>query len=782
MTYSDDLLKERYAAEGETVWEDVFWRVATAVAGDNDQLALEFFNGMSSGAWMPSSPQLWNYGTNRRYSRNGSSCFTLDMGDDLSSFRKADSDAEKIYVASGGAGILLDSVRPRGTFIKHCTEGAMGAMCYGGPARRIEGTTGYITGSGRARGALMMQMGLHHPDVIEFITAKIPTSLGFLDDWRANAIAVLNSSGMEPDTDMKLAIERFYEWSKTKEWPRLEDVYYVIPRHVVDKMFYAGIVRDTGGRVVPVVTDWNTMTTREASRNWSLPLQNCNMSVRASHEFMRSVLEDRPWVLYWFDYGKSDDLPHTKTDFFGKLSDVRDHRLYVDEASGQVSTTPPENAREYRYGVVITTWEGLRDNLSPNKNMWRDTEYARTYREDILPAIAGFSGQIKAKQIWELVCRMAHQHADPGVVFSGTYEDFNPVDSDEYGYRLSNPCSEFVNPPGGSCDLTSINLRRAASMALSSSGKKYSKDFTATTVEDYKKIIDTEMFSLYEKHVYDAARSAAKYIMTAMEYNVAPVEYIHELSKKHFRTVGVGHMGLAEAMLYFHVKYGSEASFSFAAHTQAIIYLAAWDVSFELAREGAAKPKAWDQKRMTRIFKSRVDAAWRYGLPHRIIDALSQLERRVRRGEYASHTCVTSVAPTGSISMIVSWVTGDSTTSGCEPVFSWYTSRQDSNGQLVTTHDMALEYGASGCGVTANDVTPAGHIGVQAAVCAMTCMSVSKTVNLPESSTVQDISDAYVTAWRLGVPGTSVYRDRSKPMQVLSALDCPGGDCAIKPS
>ena len=82
--------------------------------------------------------------------------------------------------------------------------------------------------------------------------------------------------------------------------------------------------------------------------------------------------------------------------------------------------------------------------------------------------------------------------------------------------------------------------------------------------------------------------------------------------------------------------------------------------------------------------------------------------------------------------------------------------------------------------VTASEVSMEDHIRMQAAVCAFTDMSVSKTVNLPESATVEDVKRGYELAWELGIPGTALYRDRSKPMQVLTALECPSGECVIR--
>ncbi|KKK59316.1 hypothetical protein LCGC14_3035600, partial [marine sediment metagenome] len=169
--YEKNLFMTRYQNPidpHETTWEDIFARVVRTVTG-KPSLQMKFESMMSSGRVIASSPQLWNYGTGRRNPRNGSSCFTGRMGDTLEDFRRADSDAEAVYVASGGMGLLLNEVRPRGCKIRHCSEGAMGSMCSGGPAKRIEGTTGYITGSGRARGALMLQLSVWHPDAIEFI-------------------------------------------------------------------------------------------------------------------------------------------------------------------------------------------------------------------------------------------------------------------------------------------------------------------------------------------------------------------------------------------------------------------------------------------------------------------------------------------------------------------------------------------------------------------------------------------------------------------------------------
>lgn len=817
--YESNLFKTRYQDPGnhdEATWEQVFFRVVEAVSSvdlydPTLDYASDWYDMMSSGAFVPSSPQLWNYGAERRFSRNGSSCFTGRMGDTLKDFRKADSEAEDVYVASGGMGLLLNDVRPRGTKIRHCSEGAMGSMCEGGPAMRIEGTTGYITGSGRARGALMLQQSVWHPDCLEFMLAKRPTSLGFLDDWKANAWAVLGWN--QPDVKRRLhaqyAIERFCShWVFFKEWPSVHDVRDDLFEHgfdgdeAVNFLMEAGVLKVSQGTATPMVTDWSTGgKRREANRDWRLPLQNCNMSMRAPDQFYEAVENDDTWVLHWFSDvpPKNEEHPHTRTDAEtghemteyddGTMFLVSDCMTYVD----RVNASDYDDGH-YRYGVVVTTWEGLRQNLAPNQNQWRDTNYARFYRTIMSPSIEGFTGPIRAKQLWDMMCENAWNHADPGLVNESTYERYQPVDSMVYGPRLSNPCSEYTNSAGGSCNLGSVNLRWCADQVDTSRFHGYQDwmDIGLSTVGDWKWLRGTEEFIGFLDIVSRISCKALQYISHALEYNEAPVDFIHKMTIEDFRTVGIGMMGLAEAMMRFHVKYDSPCGHRFAAAMMSEIALSSWEESFHLANQGWYKPKGWNQERMESIFGERLSKSgghYDLSLDHR--RRWSNLMVRVARGEYATHTCVTSVAPTGSISQIASWMMTRAVSNGtvqfchvnggAEPVFDWGTFRQDSSGQTSVYHDLwyAEEHNGKPWMVTANAVSAEDHIRVQAAVCAFCCMSVSKTINLPNSATVEDVRHAYWLAWKLEVPGTTVYRDMSKPMQVLSTLECPSGECSV---
>lgn len=793
--YEQNLFNTRYAdgpEEENTSWEVVFKRVVDTVADDLDVSPsdhAEWLVGMELGIIIPGSPQLWNYGSKtKRFPRNGSSCFTGKMGDTLESFRQADADAETVYVASGGFGLLLDEVRPRGCLIKHCSEGAMGSMCFGGPARRVEGTTGYITGSGRARGALMMQMGDRHPDFIEFVLSKRVSALGWLDDWPANAIAC----GGDP-----MFVHAFSTiFVHRKDWPHIREVEDRLGADGLAAAVSAGIARvDHLSRLIPLVTDFGSkdMERREANRDWDLPMQNCNMSVRLSDAFMSAAINDEPWAFVWRskELARNDETPWTKHDIGGELRS--EYGVVPVENNGSVSLE--ESTTGSRYSVVITTWSGLLKNMSPNSNHWRDTDYARFFRKIVKPAVdrivekAGHD-RIMAAQLERLIAENAHHHADPGAVFSDTYERFQPVDSNRFGPRLSNPCSEYVNSAGGSCNLISVNLRACLPK------KRVGYDGEAT-LDDLR---NEPMLLVFLDEVRAAARLAIDYISHAMEHNRAPVEYIDQMTSEVFRTVGVGIMGLFEAGAFFHLKYGSELHTEFCGTVMSSIALECWDHSFYLAKKNPdtfRKPLGWCPERQMDIFRRRADNTAVHVLPflasaHR--SRWMDLQRLIEGGQHATHTCVTSVAPTGTISMIAGWqMTRESiakgapravsVTSGVEPPMSWGIKRQDSSGHDSYYHDMWFddEHHEKPWMVTAMDGLNYGdHIDVQAAVCAFTCMSVSKTVNLPENSTVEDVIDALRETWMAEIPGTSLYRDKSKPMQVLTALECPSGECSVK--
>lgn len=815
-SYEKDLFRNRYKDpdnDRETTWESIFRRVSRKVACGSRDLAKEFFDGMSSATFLPSSPQLWNYGSKRKFSRNGSSCFTGKIADSLDSFNEAYMESEKIFVSSGGYGVCGNLIRPRGCRITYSQSGSVGVLGMGGPFRNLEARTGYITSGGRERGALMLQLSAWHPDVIEFILAKKPTSLGFLDDWPTNARSFLSQYERKDlstaeyyflfDNILHVMDRYASDYVFRRDWPTEKDVismfgepddYIHCPiAEAVRSMKKIGVLRkDHLEQLIPYVFDYGIGKAgewRKANRDWDLPLQNCNMSIRIPDRLVKAAREDKPWVLAWYSNEPPHDgcKPWTRTDVgFDSIQNTEGATYRVSEDGTDVSVSQ-DDPKPYKYGVVITTWAGLKENLKPNPNNWKDSEYARFYRRSLLPEISKYGdGTIMANDIFDLVFRAAHGWGDPGVVFDDTYEKFNPIDSAKYGERLSNPCAEYLSPPGGACNLVSVNQRKASDSVNNSWSSE-----VVETERQWLSLRRDPTFVDYLNNTSEATRKAFAYISRAQEANEEPTPFIREMSHEHYRIVGIGMMGLAEALIRFHIPYGSDAAKHFAAATMSEIGLSAWEESFRLAKQGWPKPKAWDSDRQHRNFLNRVDSARKYRLSRNHVERWKAIARRVRSGEYATHNSVTSVAPTGSISQIAGWimsrnvsngVTYDITiTSGIEPPFAWSTHRQDNSGMVMVNHDLwnTKEHKGKAWMRSSSDVTPKEHVIMQAAIAAFCDMGVSKTINLPETATLSNVADAYMLSYDLGVPSATVYRDQSKPQQVLTALDCPSGECVV---
>lgn len=840
--YEETLFRDRYQdpgrRESERTWEDVFTRVSTAVALESPigvpeharPEMRERFNWMMADAVaLPSSPQLWNFGSTRHSNRNGSSCFTGAIGDNLESFNKAVQNAERVYVYSGGFGVLLNSGRPQGCKISYAKSAAVGVLGEGGPLSMLESKTGYITNGGRERGALMAQLSAWHPDAVRFILAKKPTSRGFLDDWPVHARA-MGAPGMVGN----LLIERYASyWSHSaacqqRDWPTREQVdadltslvgmIPVLVSDTIDGMLSRNLLAiDEMGRMVPQVFDptlGDEGSWRKANRDWDIPLQNCNMSIRVPDALILAAERDDNWCFAWDsvntkdrfsgepEYAKPGEQPWVKTDIGGDLVEWNDGRIvnvHYGRDNIMVSTEFAEDpSKAPRYTVALTTWAGLIENLKPNPNNFKETAYARWYRDVLLPEVERYGkGVIKARQVLDLIFRSAHGWADPGVVFEDTYETFNPIDSAVYGVRFSNPCSEFVEAANGSCNLISENLRRCLEIVgVGIISEECQQTFDGwdstglTSDDDWLKIREMPSFKQLLTEVEKGAKLAYQYIQFAHEYNIAPVPEIDEYSRHHYRTVGVGIMGLAEVLMAYHVTYGSDCAAHMTAAIMATVYAAAWEESFRFVEDyGQPKPLAWSQERMAFIFSHRVKKAREHKLPLWLVHRLQGLLGRVRLGEYATNTCVTSVAPTGSISQIASMLMTRRQSNGVmrychvnssgEPVFSPVMGVQNNAGRTQIVHDMWDFTEKKDWHRDANEVSAHGHSLVHAAICDFCCMSASKTINVPEVATVDDVAEGYLTAWRKGIPGTSLYRDNSKPMQVLTRLDCPSGDCKL---
>jgi ribonucleoside-diphosphate reductase alpha chain len=372
----------------------------------------------------------------------------------------------------------------------------------------------------------------------------------------------------------------------------------------------------------------------------------------------------------------------------------------------------------------------------------------------IHPKSGQVTGQLRARQVWELIIHGAWKTGEPGVFFVDKANYFNPVPH-LGAYEATNPCGEQPLLPYDVCNLGSINLG-----AFVKQDGKDGKDGNSA-----ERRIDWD-------HLRRVVHLSTHFLENVIDANQYPLPEITELAQR-IRRIGLGVMGLADVFVKLGVPYDSEEGVALGRRIQQFLDEEAKVESERLAAERGVFPE-WEQS-----IWGPEDTCARGPAGERI--------RPMRRLRNCN---VTTVAPTGTISIIAGC------SSGIEPLFAVAFMRNqagvlmpDVNEDFISiaktegwySEELMRKIAESGhidfpevpakwqrVFVTANAIKPEWHIRMQAAFQEFNDSAISKTCNFAHDATEEYVEEIYRLAYRLNCKGVTVYRDGSREMQVLS--------------
>ena len=363
-------------------------------------------------------------------------------------------------------------------------------------------------------------------------------------------------------------------------------------------------------------------------------------------------------------------------------------------------------------------------------------------RTDESCTLAKEGGCWSVGEILDLIALRAWQTGEPGLIFIDRMNEANPTPNIG-AFESTNACGEQPLLPRESCNLGSINLI------------KFVRTETGRRFLDFDRLSET-------------ARNATRFLDDVIDATTFPLPEF-EAAAKGNRKIGLGVMGFADSLFSLGISYDSEEALDLGAKIMQVINQASHETSVELAEQRGVFPN-WE------------GSTW------------------ADRGIEIRNACTTCVAPTGSISVIAGC------SGGIEPAFALAFSRNVLDGSTLPEVNAVFEKTAREEGfytealmrevaevgsvqgmkqvpehwrrvfVTAHDIAPEWHVRMQAAFQEHCDASISKTINLKNSATQQDVRNALILAHKLGCKGVTVYRDgcrANQPMSLQQGQDTP---------
>lgn len=468
------------------------------------------------------------------------------------------------------------------------------------------------------------------------------------------------------------------------------------------------------------------------------------------------------------DHPDINEFVETKAREEGKIKVLRDAGFDMDLSGTDISSVQYQNANN----SVRVSDEFMQSVESDNTFGLR----ARTTGEVV--------DEVQAKKLFQSMARAAWECADPGLQYDDTINDWHTC-AESGRIAASNPCSEYMHLDNSSCNLASLNLLKF----------------------------------LTENGTFDARLfvRAVELVITAMDISICfadfPTETIGDTTRR-FRQLGIGYANLGALLMATGHAYDSDGGRALAAAITSLMTATSYRRSAELASVvGAYDGYARNAESHQRVMRKHAAANELIRTYHTDDATARQLattewQRGIDIGTVHGwrNAQASVLAPTGTIGFMM-----DCDTTGIEPDFSLVKFKKLVGGgsmqivnqtvpkalsalgyqdeqieaivEYVAQHGHVVDapglrpehYEVFDCAVGERSIAPLGHVRMMAAVQPFISGAISKTVNMPESASVEDVEDIYFQGWKLGLKALAIYRDNCKVGQPLSTADNESG-------
>lgn len=343
---------------------------------------------------------------------------------------------------------------------------------------------------------------------------------------------------------------------------------------------------------------------------------------------------------------------------------------------------------------------------------------------------------VRARQLWGELIQASRDWAEPGLIFWDTMKKYSPSEYNGMEVITTNPCSEQPLQAYGACDLGSLNL---AAFVLDM--------FTDNARLDWASLEKT-------------TRYATRFLDNVLDYNVGkhPLKEQEESVSKS-RRIGIGITGLADMFAMLKMRYDSNEALALVDKLLEKIKETAYDESTEIAKEKGAFALFDAQKHLSMPF----------------VQALSKGLQEKIAANGLRNVALLTIPPVGSGSVLAG------TSSGIEPIFAFsYTRRSESLSKeyFKVYHPLVLKYMSMTSlkddadlpdfFVPAHKINAEFRVNMQAMMQKHIDSAISSTVNLPESTTVEEVGNIYMMAWKNKCKGITVYREGSREGVLIS--------------